>query len=192
MYICIIRHGETDWNVEGRFQGREDIPLNQNGLLQAEQCGLALSKGNWDMIVTSPLLRAKQTAECIAGILNISHVLLEEDFIERDLGKASGLSPDERYALYPNKDYEGMEDWDNLKNRLCKALNKHIHANPGKNILIVSHGAAIYAILSELSTHELGLSKTKLKNACLSMLEYLDDEFKIVFYNEDADKVDYF
>ena len=54
MKICLIRHGETDWNVIGRLQGREDIPLNENGKIQARQCGLSLKSMNWTAIITSP------------------------------------------------------------------------------------------------------------------------------------------
>ena len=56
MEICLIRHGETDWNASGRLQGREDIPLNANGIFQAEQCGLYLKHRNWRAIITCPSL----------------------------------------------------------------------------------------------------------------------------------------
>ena len=74
MKICLIRHGETDWNVIGKLQGREDIPLNENGKIQAQYCGKALKNMVWTTIITSPLSRARQTAEIIAGVLNIHEI----------------------------------------------------------------------------------------------------------------------
>lgn len=61
--ICLIRHGETDWNVLGKVQGRTDIPLNSTGIVQAEKCAELLKLSKWDVIITSPLKRAKETAE---------------------------------------------------------------------------------------------------------------------------------
>ena len=90
MNICIIRHGEIDWNLCGKLQGREDIPLNQNGIAQAKNCGLYLKSGKWQAVFTSPLLRARQTAEIIAGAVQIPNSIYEDnDLIERDYGKAS-------------------------------------------------------------------------------------------------------
>ena len=57
-YISFIRHGETAWNTAGRLQGRTDIPLNQNGELQAKACGTFLNPNDWDIIITSPLKRS--------------------------------------------------------------------------------------------------------------------------------------
>jgi broad specificity phosphatase PhoE len=63
MEICIIRHGETDWNKEKRLQGRENIPLNEEGINQIKNTIEYLKKYKWDIIITSPLSRAKQSAE---------------------------------------------------------------------------------------------------------------------------------
>jgi uncharacterized phosphatase len=64
-YLCLVRHGETDWNSLGKLQGRADIPLNKIGVLQAEECRDVLKSSKWDVIITSPLKRAKETAEII-------------------------------------------------------------------------------------------------------------------------------
>ena len=70
MHICIVRHGETDWNLDGRIQGQMDIPLNSNGRIQAELCATAINFEKWDVIVSSTLKRAKETAEIIANKFN--------------------------------------------------------------------------------------------------------------------------
>ena len=59
MKICLIRHGETDWNLIGKFQGREDIPLNKTGIEQIQRAADYLKKSKWGEIITSPLSRAK-------------------------------------------------------------------------------------------------------------------------------------
>lgn len=63
--VCLIRHGETEWNAVGKLQGRENIDLNKSGKQQVEKCGLYLRENRWDVIISSPLSRAKQTAKII-------------------------------------------------------------------------------------------------------------------------------
>ena len=189
MNICLIRHGETDWNNSGKWQGREDIPLNPNGILQSRHCGVALSSQKWKAITTSPLLRAKQTAGIIAGVLNIREVYEDIDLIERDLGKASGSTPKERAALFPDGKYEGSENLELLRTRVYNAVLRSSEKFCPGNIIIVSHGAAINSLLALLSNDVIGTGKTRLKNACISMLKYENQAFNIVFYNKDCDEI---
>ena len=186
--ICLVRHGETDWNKIGRLQGREDIPLNSNGVFQAEKCGLALKKRKWGAVFSSPLLRARQTADIIARSNEINRVSEDYDLIERDYGNASGLTLEERNKLFPDGNYDGIEDWETLKNRVYSAILRGIDEAGGKDIFIVSHGSAINSILAYLSDHVIGTDKTKLKNTCISMLEYKDQALSIVFYNKSAEE----
>ena len=72
--IVLIRHGETDWNIIGRYQGQADPPLNKNGIQQAQQLASALHKSSLDKIYTSPLLRTKQTADLITEKLEVPQV----------------------------------------------------------------------------------------------------------------------
>ena len=90
MTIYLIRHGETDWNRENRLQGREDIELNETGLLQSEACAAALRDVPADLILTSPLKRARATAEIISRAAGFTQVVVEQDLIERDFGSAVG------------------------------------------------------------------------------------------------------
>ena len=189
MKICLIRHGETDWNVIGRLQGREDIPLNENGKTQAKHCGMALKSMTWAAIITSPLLRARQTAEIIAGALNIQEIHDDTNLAERDYGKASGLIEEERIALFPDGKYEGIEDWEALRDRMYTSIIHNADKFHPNNIIIVSHGSAINSVLAELSGHEIGTGKTRLKNACVSMLAYTGGALCIDFYNKSHDEL---
>jgi len=189
MKICLIRHGETDWNVIGRLQGREDIPLNENGMAQAKNCGLALKGGAWTAVVTSTLSRAKHTAEIIADALNIEQFHEDVDLVEADYGKASGLLADERKVRWPDGKYEGYEGWEVVRDRVCGAITKWAKKFYPNNIIIVSHGAAINAVLAELSGHEIGSGKTKLKHAGISMLICDGERLSIEYYNKSHDEV---
>ena len=190
MNICVIRHGETDWNTSGKLQGREDIPLNENGKLQAERCGLALNNQKWRAVFTSPLSRAKETAVIIANVLDVHEVYEENDLVERDYGKASGLTEVERKALFPDGKYEGIEDWEMLRDRVYGAILRAADKFYPEDIIVVSHGSAINSILAELSNHEIGTGKTRLENACVNMLEYSNQSLKIVFYNKSSEELD--
>ena len=90
--LCLVRHGQTDWNFQEIIQGREDIPLNALGHRQAEESAAFLSQESWDVIVASPLSRAVDTARYIAEACGIdaAHIIQDERFIEREFGAASG------------------------------------------------------------------------------------------------------
>jgi uncharacterized phosphatase len=193
MNICIIRHGETDWNVINKLQGREDIPLNSNGRSQASLCAAALNtkfnNKKWKAIITSPLLRARQTAEIIADVLNIREIYDDERLMERDMGKASGLTEKERKELFPDGNFEGMENWETLRDRVYSAVISGIERFYPEDIIIVSHGGSINSLLAELSNNEIGTRKTRLKNACVSMLSYKGRVLNIEFYNKSHDEL---
>ena len=90
MNIYLLRHGETDWNLEGRLQGHEDIGMNQNGINQIEKAAevLAGCMQNVDVIISSPLSRARKSAEIVAGRLDYKKedIVTDPLFIERGFG----------------------------------------------------------------------------------------------------------
>jgi len=186
MEICIIRHGETDWNKEGRLQGREDIPLNDEGIKQIEKTTDYLKKHKWDIIITSPLSRAKRSAEIIAKSIGLNEIIEEEMLVERDYGEASGMTAEERKKAFPDGTYNGMENIEELQQRIVGSVIKYKNKYYGKNIIIISHGSAINSLLSYLSNNEIGTRKTILKNAAISLLKYNEKELEIVFYNKQA------
>ena len=189
MQICLVRHGETDWNNLGKLQGREDIPLNMAGIEQMNDTADYLKNFYWKVIICSPLLRAKKSAEIIAKKTGNLKICEDVDFIERDYGKASGMTTDERKLSFPDGKWIGAEALETLQNRTVNALLKHVQKYEGNNIIIVSHGAAIYSILAYLSRNEIGTGEVRLKNACMTLLEKTENEIKIIFHNKTANEL---
>ncbi|OJT53794.1 histidine phosphatase family protein [Bacillus altitudinis] len=180
--ICLVRHGETDWNAAKRIQGRTDIPLNDTGKWQAEQTGLYLKDAHWDVVISSPLSRSKETAHLILQHVHAPLVIMD-DFIERDYGDAEGMSFEERQKLFPNKQYPNMEPLSALQDRMLEGIEKVRATYPDQRVLIVAHGAAIHALLTSLADEHLGIKDTRLENACLNYVEWTDGEWKVNDYN---------
>lgn len=160
MNIYLLRHGETDWNKEGRIQGHTDILLNQKGRMQIAQTatGLARTCPKVDLILCSPLSRARESAEIAAENLHYSNerIVVEPLLIERCFGEAEGLTAAEREEKYPNYHYSdtgycfsGMEKYENLIKRADSAFQKIVCTyNDRENILVVSHGAILAAVIT--------------------------------------------
>ena len=183
MVIYLIRHGQTDWNLKNRLQGVEDIELNDTGLSQSIQCARAFLDIPISRILSSPLKRAKKTADIIAGKLAAAPVIVEPDLTERDFGKLSGLTPEERQALIDREEDPGAEPLEALISRFMHVLYRYAEAPDDENILVVSHGASINAALWHLSAGEVGTGKTILKNTCISKLYGTGKNLDIAFYN---------
>lgn len=188
MKLYFIRHGETDWNLQGRLQGREDIELNENGILQAKLCGQAFIDRNIKAVITSPLKRAKKTAEIIAETIASDTLIVDEALIERDFGILSGQTFDRKKHFDTFGIDEGIEAWDILCDRLMECLTRQAEAFCDKDIILISHGAAINAVLSVLSNGEVGSGKTRLKNTCINVIDYKDGTLKLEHYNLTAEE----
>lgn len=181
--VCLIRHGETDWNAQGKIQGRTDIPLNATGTEQAQQCGAYLSASDWDLIITSPLQRARRTAEIINETLDLPLVEMEE-FAEKHFGDAEGMTFEERALTFPDRLYPNQEDNGVFSERLATGLKVISDRYPDQRVLLVSHGGVINAILGKLSDGEIGSGKTRLFNACLSHIQFDQSSWIIRNYNQ--------
>lgn len=163
MNIYLLRHGETDWNKEGRIQGHTDIPLNQNGRMQIAQIakGLAGICPDIDLIICSPLSRARESAEIAAENLYypMDRIVIEHMLIERCFGEAEGMTAKERAIKYPNYRYSdtgyyfpGMEEYKDLMKRANSAVQKISSTyKDKKNILVVSHGAFLAAVITAVT-----------------------------------------
>ncbi len=181
--LCIVRHGETDWNAQGRLQGREDIELNESGREQALRIASYLKREQWDAVVSSPLKRAYETARIIARELSVSEIGIEEQITERDYGAASGLWPEERRSRFPDG-IPGQEDFEVLRQRAMAGLENIVNDHPGKRIVVISHGALTNSILYTLSGGEFGSFKTRLKNGCINQITLLNGTWTVDFYNK--------
>jgi broad specificity phosphatase PhoE len=159
-YITFLRHGESTGNVENRLQGLSDFPLSEAGRAQARALGERWQAEGltFDTAITSPLSRARETAEIVAAALKIPAFELEPLWVERDMGKRSGMTMDEIHAQFQDPDFvnpydsvgeSGESDWA-LYLRGGLALHKILQRPPAK-YLIVTHGAilnmTLYAIL---------------------------------------------
>ncbi|PBB05991.1 histidine phosphatase family protein [Salimicrobium humidisoli] len=181
--ICLVRHGETMWNREKKLQGGTDIPLNDKGVSQAELCRDYLKDDAWDVLVTSPLERAKHTAEIIGEGHNLPLIVMEE-FRERHFGEAEGMPEEERLAAYPDKQYPGQEDKEVFINRVMTGVRHLVEEFPDRRVLLVAHGAVINAILTEISDGEIGADRFKLLNGCLTNIEFMEGIWKVHDYNQ--------
>jgi probable phosphoglycerate mutase len=143
----LLRHGQTIWNVERRFQGHTDIPLDETGLAQADRAGRLLAALKPDAIVASDLSRAVSTAQPLAKLTGLV-IALDKDLRERSGGKWEGLLDEEIRERYPKE----RETWDPpegeqagaVADRVTVALMRAaMSIPPGGLAVVVSHGAAL-------------------------------------------------
>jgi broad specificity phosphatase PhoE len=135
MKIYLIRHGETDWNRQNRLQGTEDIELNETGIAQSEKCAKAVAPVLADVILSSPLKRAKATAEIIARHMSGVPVIVEQDLIERDFGSLSGLVLKDKQTLLGYGSDSRMEPFEHLTERLMRVVYRYIQERKYETIL---------------------------------------------------------
>ncbi len=157
MNLYFVRHGQTNYNIEGRIQGGMDIPLNEKGIEQAKALAITCAKSpfEFDGIFSSPKVRAIQTAEIIARELNGKYQVLE-GIQEINLGDWQGLTWDEVRERYPesyevwyherrySKSSQG-ESYQDMLNRVVSALEQVLHIGYD-NVLIVTHSAVIMCL----------------------------------------------
>ncbi|MBR0682020.1 histidine phosphatase family protein [Roseomonas eburnea] len=140
-----LRHGETDWNAEGRSQGRTDIPLNTVGLAQARRAAMAMVDQGIVTIVASPLSRALKTAEIVAEALNLP-VATDPGLMEVAFGTEEGKPMGDWYDDWIEGNYtpDGAETFRALLARGVEAVNRATTL-PGP-VLVVAHGALFRAL----------------------------------------------
>lgn len=147
MKIYVTRHGQTDWNVQGKTQGRTDIELNEVGIKQAKQTKEELKNVDIDLIICSPLKRAKQTAEIINGGRNIP-IIFDNQIIERNFGEFEGekIKFDEFWDYNVTQKYQKAETIQDIISRISNFLDKIKEEYKDKNVLLVTHGGVSIAI----------------------------------------------
>ena len=147
--LLVARHGQSEWNAIGRWQGHADAPLSDEGMRQAADAGLTL--GMFDAVWASDLQRASLTANIIAEILGIGPVLVDPRLRETDVGPWEGLTHAEVEAGWPgylaeHRRPEGFEPYDHAAARMVAAFYDIANTHPGGEVLVVSHGGAIRAV----------------------------------------------
>lgn len=144
MKLLFTRHGQTEWNVLGKVQGRADISLNEKGKEQARKTAEKLQNEDFDLIICSPLKRARETAEIINIGRNVP-VIYDETIAERDFGEFEGVQKEEFdfpafWSYKKNENYVSAENIKKFFKRIYTFIEDIKKKYKDKTILIVSHG----------------------------------------------------
>jgi uncharacterized phosphatase len=180
---ALVRHGETDWNRDGRLQGRTDIPLNDTGRAQAlALAGLLEEEGGWAAITSSPLSRARETAQIIADVLGLELLPPHDDLVERDFGDAEGGNREELAARFPDGQRPGEESWTDLCERGASALRR-IRAEHGDvPLVVVAHGTFLRATVDGL----MGVELPRMANATSVVVEGSGPDWRLAIAPQKA------
>ena len=142
--LLLVRHGETDWNAEGRLQGHTDRPLSDYGRRQARELADDLAGDGLDAVYSSDLARARETAEIVADRLGLP-VVCDPDLREKNWGSWEGLTPAERDGV----EFVG-ESTEEHGERTVRALRRIAESHPGGRVLVVTHGGSLRRVQVEV------------------------------------------
>jgi 2,3-bisphosphoglycerate-dependent phosphoglycerate mutase len=169
--ILLARHGETDWNREGRFQGWADPPLNDAGRAQARELAGRLHDTPFDAVYSSDLRRAHETADIVAAPHDVP-VVTDPGLREIDVGSWSGLTRAEIEERFPGAQHHDGESREDHLARVLAAVERIARAHVGERILIVSHGGSLRA----LRRHAIGEPVHPMENCGVYELHFRDEE----------------
>ena len=198
MEIYFVRHGQTVWNVEKRFQGLSDSPLTELGIIQAKLLGEKLKDIKFDKFYSTSLKRANDTANYIKGNRE-QEVEIFDDFVEISMGDMEGVGHEEFKKLYPEQvknfffnqleydptAYHG-ESFIEVRKRVIKGLNKFIELNKNyERVLVVSHGATLKTLLHYISGKDISTLSDEVipKNTSYTIVKYEDGKFEIIDFS---------
>lgn len=195
MRIYFVRHGETKWNTERRFQGRKNSPLTEQGKKQAKNIAENLANISFSALYSSSLGRARDTIQEIEKGRGMKSQIMDE-FIEISMGELEGKTKmdfereyPEEFLAYQNAslDYNpasyGGESFEEIQERLQKGLKNLLSKHQeGENVLVVSHGMTLQILFSALRHGNLKqLKEEKLpENTEIRVVEYREGKFDIV------------
>jgi broad specificity phosphatase PhoE len=154
--ILLARHGETDWNLEGRFQGHADPPLNEQGWAQAAELASTLAGEEVSAVYSSPLRRALETAELVSATHGLTPVPVE-GLREVDVGSWQGLTRAEVEQRFPEqfhrwldhgRGWEDGESYEDMGRRVLASLQELAVRHDGECALAVTHGGPIRAAIA--------------------------------------------
>jgi probable phosphoglycerate mutase len=135
--LLLVRHGETDWNAEGKRQGHTDRPLNDYGRRQARALAERLAGEPIDAVYASDLARARETAEILGAAFGLD-VAVDPDLREKNWGNWEGLTSEERLHV----EFEG-ESTEAHRERTLRAIKRIADRHPGKRVVVVTHGGSL-------------------------------------------------
>ena len=198
--IILLRHGESVGNAEGYHQGQADFPLSETGRMQAQALAnrWQTEKVTFDRLISSPLLRARETAEIIASTLNLP-IEFNPDWMERDAGLLSGLHHDDATQRFPRPAFmhpyqpvgeTGESQWE-LFLRAGRAVQSLLDYSPGR-FMVVSHGGilnmVLYAMLGIVPQANFTGPRFKFSNTGFALLTYTPAEhtWRVLGINDHA------
>lgn len=182
--IAFIRHGVTAWNKEGRAQGKTDVPLDEEGILMAERVAKRLEKEHWDVIYTSPLIRAKRTAEIIADKQPEINFNIDIRLGEIGGGLIEGTTEQERvdkWGLSWREQDMGFEKEDVIIARGMSFIEDIKNRHSGKKVIVVSHGGFLARVLHALIPDD-EFSKD-IGNTSVTIVELKDEKNHCPLFN---------
>lgn len=184
----VVRHGESEGNREGLLQGRADPHLSANGRLQAEAAGRRLAETDFCAAYSSPLLRARETAELIVQFHPGLELVGTPELMELNVGILEGRRqldviqemPDLFNALrfsHGNAAVPGGESLDDIQKRISAFLDAAVERHAGGKVLVVTHGWASHRLLAHAyGNPRTGVAYPVPNNASVSILRYFNDE----------------
>lgn len=172
--IALVRHGQTDWNLEGRLQGSSDIPLNDTGRAQARAAAERLRDGGYTAIAASPLSRAAETARIIAAELALPAPETVDALGERGYGVAEGLSVLEARERYGDA-VPGAETRPAVAERAATALHDLAARHGDARVIAVSHGGVIGTLLRLATDGALPNADSPVTNASIWVFDVAAD-----------------
>lgn len=183
--IGFVRHGITDWNTQGIAQGSADVPLNETGRKQAALLAERLvSEEGWDIIISSDLVRAKETAEIIGKKLGLPVSYFDTRLRERSGGKIEGTTEEERLekwgADWRNLDL-AMENLEDAAERGLACVQDILENFSDQRVLLVSHGALIGLTLQKLLPET--FQKTSMDNTSITLLTHTENQWSCALFN---------
>ena len=181
--VGLLRHGQTDWNIDFRLQGITDIALNQTGIAQAQRAAQILQRADWDFIASSPLTRARQTADIVAAELGFEEISIQDLLLERSFGEAEGMTHEQWKREFPDGMPPGGESLQELRERANLLLEKLLETYRGTRVLTVSHGALIRKLVSITSQGQLPLAGQRFGNTSLTVIVHDNAGWAIANYD---------
>lgn len=183
--VGLLRHGQTDWNIDFRLQGTTDIPLNETGLAQARAVAQHISPVDWDAVVSSPLSRARDTAQIVSELAKLPAASVEPLLLERAFGIGEGLTYDEwREKFRDLAVIPGGESLVELADRCWQLLDALLQKHRGNRVLTVSHGALIRKVIELVSENTLPNAGDRFGNTSLSVIAHTEEKgWHILSYN---------
>lgn len=198
MEIYFVRHGQTIWNVEKRFQGLSDSPLTELGITQAKLLGEKLKDIKFNKFYSTSLKRAYDTANYIKGNRK-QKVEIFDDFVEISMGDMEGIKQEDFKKLYPEQvknfffnqlEYDpssfGGESFLEVRERVIRGLNKFIELNKNyERVLVVSHGATLKTLLHYISGKDISTLSDEVipKNTSYTIVKYENGKFEIIDFS---------